>query len=103
MLECWCYLLRILKKSSGLGVTHSPSCCIEVDAGQKGGEFGGGHLDAIVRGGREAEGAAFKTLCPNGHAVTIPIQDLDSIAAFIDENKEMSGEGIEGKASRCQG
>ena len=95
MLECLRNILRILKKSRGRGVTDAPSGRVQVDAGQKGGEFGGGHLDAIGRGGREAEGSAFESLGPDGQAVAVPIQDLDAIAALVDEDKEMTGEGIE--------
>ena len=103
MLDCWRNILRILKGSAGPGVADPPSGRVQVDAGQEGGEFGGGHLDAIGRGGREAEGPAFESLGPDGQAVAVPIQDLDAIASLVDEDEEMTGEGIEGQAARCQG
>ena len=68
---------------------------VQVDAGQQRGEFGGGHLDALGPGGREAEGPAFEPLGPDGQAVAVPIQDLDAIAALVDEDEEMTREGIE--------
>ena len=83
----------------GPGVADPPPGRVQVDAGQQGGEFGGGHLDAIGPGGREAEGPAFEPLGPDGQAVAVPIQDLDAIAPLVDEDEEMTGEGIEGQAA----
>jgi hypothetical protein len=42
---------------------------VQVDAGQKRGEIGGGHLDAPGRGVRDAEGAAFE---PLDLGITVP-------------------------------
>jgi hypothetical protein len=91
MLDCWRNFLRILRGSTGSGVADTPSGRVQVDAGQEGGEFGGGHLDAIGRGGREAEGSAFESFGPNGQSVAVPIQNLDAIAALVDEDEEMTG------------
>ena len=44
-----------------------------------------------------------KSLGPDGQAIAVPIQDLDAIAALVDEDKEMTGEGVERQAARCQG
>jgi hypothetical protein len=92
-----------LKRSNGPGVAGAPSCRVQIDASQEGGEFGGGHLDTIGGSGRYAEGPAFESLGPDGHAVAVPIQDLDAIPAFVDEDKEMPGEGIERQIARCKG
>src|SRR5271165_1144097 len=102
MLDCWRNFLRILKRSTGSRVTDTPSGRIQIDAGQEGGKFGGGHLDAIRPGGRDAEGPAFESFGPDGQAVAVPIQDLDTIPAFVDEDEEMTGEGIERQAAGCQ-
>ena len=102
MLDCWRNFLRILKGSTGPGVTDTPSGRVQVDAGQEGGEFGGGHLDAIRPAARDAEGPAFESFGPDGQPVAVPIQDLDAIAAFVDEDEEMTGEGIERQAAGCQ-
>src|SRR4051812_30764976 len=34
-------------------------------------------------------------LGPNRQTITIPVQDLDAIAALVDEDEEVAGEGIE--------
>jgi hypothetical protein len=99
MLDCWRNFLRILRGSTGSAVADTPSGRIQVDAGQEGGQFRGGHLDAIGRGGRDAEGPAFESFGPDGQSVAVPIQDLDAIAALVDEDEEMTGEGIEGQAA----
>ncbi len=88
-------ILRISNGSGGPRVADAPSGLVQIDAGQEGGEFGGGHLDAIGRRVRDAEGAALEPLGPDGQAVAVPIQDLDAIAAFVDEDEEMTGEGVE--------
>jgi hypothetical protein len=62
VLGCWCIIIRMLKGRGRPGITGPPPGRIEIDAGQEGGEFGGGHLDAIGPGGREAEGAALESL-----------------------------------------
>ncbi len=100
---CLRNILRILKRSYGPGVADAPSGRVQVDAGQEGGEFGGGHLDAIGGGGRNAEGSALESLGPDGQTIAVPIQDLDAIATLVDEDEEMTGEGIERQAARCQG
>jgi len=94
VLDCWRIILRILKRSTGPGVADTPAGRVQVDAGQEGGQFGGGHLDATRRGGGDTEGPAFESLGPDGHAVTVPIQDFDAITALVDEDEEMTGEGI---------
>ena len=99
MLDCWRNFLRILRGSTGSAVADAPSGRVQVDAGQEGGEFGGGHLDAIGRGGREAESPAFESFGPDGQSVAVPIQDLDAIAAFVNEDEEMPGEGIKRQAA----
>ncbi len=87
MLECWRNILRILKGSYGPRVTDAASGRVQIDASQEGGEFGSGHLDAIGRGGRNAESPPFESFGPDGQAIAVPIQDLDAIAAFVDRPK----------------
>ena len=94
MLECWRNILGILKWGVGTGVADPPAGGVEVDAGQQRREVGGGHLDAIGPGGGDAEGPALQPFGPDGKAVAIPIQDLDAIAPLVDEDEEMTGEGI---------
>src|SRR5882757_1167013 len=103
MIDCWRNSLRILKGSTGTGVADTPSGRVQVDTGQEGGEFGGGHLDADGPGGRDTEGSSFKSLGPNHHAISVPIQDLDAITTLVDEDEEMAGEGIESQATRREG
>src|ERR1700677_1363798 len=103
MLGCWRIILRILKRSFGPGVADAASGRVQVDASQEGREFGGGHLDAIGGGGRNAEGPALESLGPDGQTIPVPIQDLDAIATLVDEDKEMTREGVERQAARCQG
>ena len=61
MLECLRIILRILKGSFGPGVADAAAGRVQVDASQEGGEFGGGHLDAIGGGGRNSEGPALES------------------------------------------
>src|SRR5882757_11510923 len=95
MFECWRKILRIFNGCARSRVARSPSGRVEVDAGQECGEVGGGHLDAGGVGVGDAEGAAFQSFGPDGEAVAIPIQDLDAIAPFIEEDEEVSRERIE--------
>ena len=37
-------------------------------------------------------------LCPDGQAIAVPIEDLDAIAPLVDEDEEMTGEGIQRQA-----
>ena len=95
MLVWWRIILRILKKSNGPAVADTPAGRVQVDARQEGGKFGGGHPDATRRDGGDTEGPAFESLGPNGHTVAAPIQNLDPVAALVDEVKEMTGGGNE--------
>ena len=90
---------RDFEAGAGAGIAGPPPGGVQVDAGQERGEFGGGHLDAIGPGGREAEGPALEPFGPDGQAVAVPIEDLDAIAPLVDEDEEMTGEGIEGQAA----
>src|SRR5271157_3716409 len=67
---------------------------VQVDAAQDGGQFGGGDFQAVPLGLGEAEGAAFQAFGPEGVTVAVPVEDLEPIAATIDEDEEMSGERI---------
>src|SRR5207237_2341172 len=87
--------LRILEGCRGPGVAVPPSGRVEVDAGQERRELGGGHLDAPGRGLRDAEGPALEPLGPDGQAIAVPVEDLDAIPAAVDEDEEVTGEGIE--------
>ncbi len=98
MLGCWRDILGILRGGAGTGVAGSPPGGVQVDAGQERGEFGGGHLDAIGSGDGDAEGPALQPLRPDGQAVAVPIEDLDAIAPLVDEDEEMTGEGIQRQA-----
>src|SRR5262249_54442917 len=98
-LDCWRNILRILKWGGRPGIADPPPGRVQVDAGQEGGELGGGHLDAVGPDGREAERPALEPLGPDGPAVAVPIPDLDAIAALVDEDEEMTGEGIESHAT----
>jgi hypothetical protein len=62
MLDCWRMILRILNGGARPRVAGTSPGRIQVDAGQEGGEFGGGHLEAVGPGGRQAEGPAFEPL-----------------------------------------
>ena len=95
MLDCWRSFLRILRVSLGPGIADPASGRVQVDAGEQSGDFGGGHLDTIGLGGRQAEGPAFEPFGPDGQPVAVPIKDLDAIAPLVDEDEEMTGEGIE--------
>ena len=90
--------VRISKWCGGASIAGPPPGGIEVDASQKAGEVGGGHLDAIGRGVGDAEGPAFESFGPDDQPVAVPIENLDSIATFVDEDEEVTGEGIEVEA-----
>ena len=92
-----------MKGCDGPRVAGPPSGRVQVDAGQERGELGGGHLDAAGRGVGEAEGPAFEPLGPDGQAIAVPVQDLDAIAALVDEDEEVAGEGIELEGARRPG
>src|SRR5512142_2730471 len=62
MFLCWRNLFEILKGRGGPGVAGPAAGGAQVDASQQRGEIGGGHLDAAVDGGRDAEGPALKPL-----------------------------------------
>src|SRR4051794_33611508 len=96
-------ILRILRGGAGPGIAGTSSGRVQVDAGQECGEFGGGHLEAVGPDGRESESPAFKPLGPDGHPIAVPMEDLDAIAPLVDEDEEMTGEGIESQAARRQG
>src|SRR5882757_9694107 len=100
MIDCWRNSLRILKGSTGTGVADTPSGRAQVDTGQEGGEFGGGHLDADGPGVRDKEGSSFKSRGQNHHAISGPIKDLDEITTLVDEAPEMAGEGVESQVTR---
>jgi hypothetical protein len=95
VLECWRNILGILKGGAGTGVADAPPGGVQVDAGQERGEIGGGHLDAIGSGCGDAEGPALEPFGPDGQAVAVPIEDLDAIAPLVDEDEEMTGEGVQ--------
>src|SRR5262245_53744460 len=103
MLICLRKILRILKRCVGPCVAVAPPGRVQVDTGQKRGEIGGGHLDPAVRGVGDAEGPAFESLRPDGQAVTVPIEHLDTIAPLVDKNEEVTGERIEGQRTSDQG
>jgi hypothetical protein len=46
----------------------------------------------------DAEGPALEPFGPDGQAVAVPIEDLDAIAPLVDEDEEMTGEGIQRQA-----
>ena len=48
-------------------------------------------------------GPAFEPLGPNRQPVTIPVQDLEAIPALVDEDEEVTGEGIERQGTGDQG
>src|SRR3954466_1538966 len=56
---------------------------------------GGGHLAAGGGGVGDAEGAPLEPFGPDGQPIAIPIQDLDAIAPLVEEDEEVSREGIE--------
>ena len=60
-------ILRIVKRGFGTGVADAASRRIQIDPSQEGGEFGGGHLDAIGGGGRNTEGPASSRLSLASH------------------------------------
>ena len=93
----------MLKRNFGSGVADAASGRVQIDASQEGGEFGGGHLDAIGGGGRNTESPALEPFGPDGQTIAVPIQDLDAIATLVDEDKEMTREGVKRQAARCQG
>src|ERR1700722_20539329 len=103
MLGCWRTILRILKGRFGPGVADAASGRVQVDASKEGGGLGGRHFDAIRSSGGNAEGSAFETFGPDGQTIAVPIQDLDAIATLVDEDKEMTREGVKRQAARCQG
>src|SRR5690242_13125100 len=103
VLVCWREFLRILKWCSGPGVAVPPAGRVQVDAGQEGGEIGGGHLNPPGRGGGEAEGAAFEPLGPDGKAIAVPVEGLDAVAPLVDEDEEVTGEGIRRELTGDQG
>ena len=39
----------------------------------------------------------------HGQTIPVPIQDLDAVATLVDEDKEMTREGVKCQAARCQG
>ena len=51
----------------------------------------------------KAVGPAFEPLGPDRQPVTIPVQDLDAIPALVDEDEEVTGEGIEREGTGDQG
>ena len=59
----------MLKRNFGSGVADAASGRVQIDASQEGGEFGGGHLDAIGGGGRNTESPALE---PFEARITIP-------------------------------
>ena len=52
-------------------------------------------FDAVAfTGAGDLEGAGLKSLVPDGQAVAIEVEDLDPIAAAVDEQEEMTGQGV---------
>src|SRR5262249_30105198 len=64
-----------------------PAGARQVDALEDGGHLGGGDLEAVACGRREAEGAALQSLRPDGQPVPVPIEDLEAVAAAIAEDE----------------
>src|SRR5205085_6454959 len=62
-----------------------------------------GHLDAAGRGLGNAEGPALEPLGPDGQAIAVPVEDLEAIPAFVEEDEEVTREGIELEGTGDQG
>jgi hypothetical protein len=45
----------------------------------------------------------FLLLGPDGQAIAVPVQDLDAIASLVEEDEEVTGEGIEREGTCDQG
>jgi hypothetical protein len=66
-----------------------------VDPGEDHGQLRPLEFDAIAFGSAEPlERPAFESLVPNDQAVTVKIEDLDSISASVEEEEEMAGQKV---------
>src|SRR5271166_4552763 len=88
--------------STGAGVAFTALRRGHVDAGEKQSQVRRGELKAglprsAIGAGRGIEflkGAGLESLVPDDQAVWLPEEDLDAIAAAVEEQEEMSGERI---------
>lgn len=69
---------------------------VQVDSREDQLELGGGDLDAPGVGvdSRDLEAAAFESFVPEDQSVAVPEEDFESIATAIEEEEEVSGEGV---------
>ncbi len=75
----------------------------QVDALEDGGHLGGCDFDMVARRHREAEDSAFQPLHPYRKSVSVPIEQLEPIAAAVTKDEEMTGERVLTNDRRGQG
>src|SRR5437660_1314248 len=66
----------------------------QVDPPEDGRHLGGRDLEALGRWRREAEAAAFQPLVPQRITITVPVEDLEAVAAAVAEDEEVAREGV---------
>src|ERR1700722_10015818 len=92
MIARWREPTRI--SSGRQGISRPLAGSLQVDAAEHGGEFGGGPLDPIRPRRGPAQGAALKPAHPDGGAVSVAIEHLDSIVTTIGKDEEMPRGGV---------
>ena len=81
--------------SAGVLEPFALACTAEVDSGEDHGQLRRLEFDAVALGDvRHLEGTAFKSLVPDGQAVTIEVEDLEAIPAAVEEEEEMAGQEV---------
>src|SRR6516165_1374235 len=68
----------------------------QIDAGENERQLGSAHFDrhSIAGDHGKLERTGFESFVPDRQAVTIPIEDLESVAASIHEQEQVAGGGI---------
>src|SRR5438045_2836134 len=91
-----------IRRSAGAGVALAPPGCGQVNTRKEQSQLGHRELDpgrarnvvGPAFGIKLLKGAGLEPLVPDDQAVMIPEEDLDPIAAAVEKEEEMAGQGV---------